>query len=468
MATPLAAGLAALVRQYYTDGFYPTGEAVNANKIASPSAALIKATIINSAAHLTGNVHLGQKKDNKQYWPLTNLPDAGMFDGFGRPDVSKVLMRKGAPWQLKVWDIPGSAGFTGAGATKVYTINEIDLSVLFKTTVVWGDAPARAGGSGNALVNDLDLTVTVKASTSSAYPVGKVLYGNGGNSADHKNNVERVMMQGTGTVSVDITVTAYAVPVSTPHGQGFALVATGQWGPPPPIPTSCDAVSPYPSFPVGVSATLSLTGTKFGQCNAQVAVTTGSTTNQYTPTGTGTAKEFTFTPSAPGVINIQFQGCANTTGSVAACPPVFASAISAQATVTVTTDMPTAAADVASLKTKIRSALAGALFCNVNQIYNLQLAAGSVVASFNFLQAGEGTATPDAMMTDYAAAAGDARLSTQFRNQNLVVSAASGNNVTYPVKQPTPEENIVSAASPAVSLVLPALAALLAAMACLL
>ena len=48
-SSPTIAGAAALVRQYYTDGFYPTGVATPSNRF-TPSAALMKATII-AAAH---------------------------------------------------------------------------------------------------------------------------------------------------------------------------------------------------------------------------------------------------------------------------------------------------------------------------------------------------------------------------------------------------------------------------------
>ena len=46
MATPVAAGAAALVRQYFTDGFYPTGERTPRDGF-EPTSALVKATLIN-------------------------------------------------------------------------------------------------------------------------------------------------------------------------------------------------------------------------------------------------------------------------------------------------------------------------------------------------------------------------------------------------------------------------------------
>ncbi|MCK5378320.1 MAG: S8 family serine peptidase, partial [Acidobacteria bacterium] len=51
MASPGAAGLAALVRQYYSDGWYPTGAATPADAL-NPSAALLRATLINSGQQM--------------------------------------------------------------------------------------------------------------------------------------------------------------------------------------------------------------------------------------------------------------------------------------------------------------------------------------------------------------------------------------------------------------------------------
>src|SRR5678816_4484436 len=53
MASPGAAGMAALVRQYYSDGFFPTGAAVAADAM-TPSAALVKATLLNSTHAMAG------------------------------------------------------------------------------------------------------------------------------------------------------------------------------------------------------------------------------------------------------------------------------------------------------------------------------------------------------------------------------------------------------------------------------
>ena len=50
VATPVAAGGAIIVRQYFTDGFYPTGFPVVGN-VYLPSAPLLKAVILGAAAY---------------------------------------------------------------------------------------------------------------------------------------------------------------------------------------------------------------------------------------------------------------------------------------------------------------------------------------------------------------------------------------------------------------------------------
>lgn len=55
MATPVMAGAAALVRQYFADGFYPTGKKTASDGF-SPSAALVKAMLVSSASLITGDM----------------------------------------------------------------------------------------------------------------------------------------------------------------------------------------------------------------------------------------------------------------------------------------------------------------------------------------------------------------------------------------------------------------------------
>jgi len=72
MATPLVAGHTAIIRQYFMDGFYPTGVAGNAAHI--PSGPLMKAIMLGGACDMQGNT--------EQYLPLEDSPS--MRQGFGR------------------------------------------------------------------------------------------------------------------------------------------------------------------------------------------------------------------------------------------------------------------------------------------------------------------------------------------------------------------------------------------------
>ena len=51
MATPIVAGAAVLVRQYFTDGYYPAGVKTAENEF-EPMGALLKAVIVNSGRPL--------------------------------------------------------------------------------------------------------------------------------------------------------------------------------------------------------------------------------------------------------------------------------------------------------------------------------------------------------------------------------------------------------------------------------
>jgi len=89
MAAPLCAAAAALIRQFYQEG-YLSG-AKDTSKGFNPSAALVKATLIHSTKALDGYVHLLSKH---MYWPL-NYQDGHTFSlqrtymqGFGRVDLS--------------------------------------------------------------------------------------------------------------------------------------------------------------------------------------------------------------------------------------------------------------------------------------------------------------------------------------------------------------------------------------------
>lgn len=214
-SSPTIAGAAALVRQYYTDGFYPTGVATPSNAI-TPSAALLKATLIAAARQSpTRNYGLGPDHDS--------LPVPSNEQGFGFPVLDDALYFPGDKTKLAVFDVPLGSGLT-QGTSTSRTI-DVAAGTALKAVLVWTDPPAvaRTGtDSTSNLVNDLDLRVIT--------PSGDVHFGNEAIHAgqrDHLNNVEAVTI--TAPVSGTYTFAVDATNIGSGPRQGYALVVTGDF-----------------------------------------------------------------------------------------------------------------------------------------------------------------------------------------------------------------------------------------------
>src|SRR5262249_57986659 len=102
-SSPMVAGAALLVRQYFTDGYYPSG-ARNAPNGFNPSNALIKAIILNSGRNMTGrytandgtNGAGGPLPNFGQGWGRIALDDALYFTGDRRHLTLLAHIRNGA------------------------------------------------------------------------------------------------------------------------------------------------------------------------------------------------------------------------------------------------------------------------------------------------------------------------------------------------------------------------------------
>ena len=211
-SSPAVAGAAALVRQYYTDGFYPTGSARVANRF-TPSAALLKATIIASARSVTYVENGGT---------FNNVTPAPSYEqGFGFPVLDDALYFSGDATKLRVLDVPMTSGLE-AGQTQTIRLLSMSRSPL-KVVLVWTDPPgvARAAtDTTSQLVNDLDLRVTDPASV--------VRYGNDSlhpGQPDRLNNVEVVSIAQPNGGVYTITISANAI--RSGARQNFALVVVG-------------------------------------------------------------------------------------------------------------------------------------------------------------------------------------------------------------------------------------------------
>ncbi len=194
-STPQVAGAAALVRQFLIGKGEP------------PTAALVKALLLNTTTYMTGERAGGDLPQARQGWGLLNLNRA--FD-----TTPKILVNQ-------------TNTFTDSGQQFVITGEVKDSTQPFRVTLAWTDAPGFSGAA--PWVNDLDLEVTIN---------GQVYRGNNflgqdsqpGGDADTKNNVEGVWLPaGTvGTFVVRVRATNIAGDGVPANGdstdQDFALV----------------------------------------------------------------------------------------------------------------------------------------------------------------------------------------------------------------------------------------------------
>jgi subtilisin family serine protease len=206
MASPGAAGLTALVRQYYIDGWYPSGTKTPANGF-TPSNALLKATVVNSAQAMTGT-GTTPIPSNCQGWGRMLLDDALFFN----TDARKLQV---------VDDSTGFAsGSVNVDKTFTYTVNSNTQSL--KVTLAWTDFPSTPAANPH-LNNDLDLIVTGPGGTFKGNVFSSGVSVTGGN-ADRRNNLEQVFLTVPAAGTYTVTVRA----INVPNGpQPFALVVTG-------------------------------------------------------------------------------------------------------------------------------------------------------------------------------------------------------------------------------------------------
>jgi len=206
-ASPTIAGAAALVRQYYTEGFYPTGVATPSNQF-TPSAALLKATII-AAAH-----RIADKQTSST--DTVALPTPSAEQGFGFPVLDDALYFPGDRPKLRVVDTPLASGLAQNESSTIRL--NIRAGTPFKAVLVWTDPAGVVRGNSDStaeLVNDLDLTVTT--------PSGSLLNGNG--HPDRLNNVEAVSIDAPENGTYTITINA--THIAQGPRQSYALVITG-------------------------------------------------------------------------------------------------------------------------------------------------------------------------------------------------------------------------------------------------
>jgi len=202
MATAVVSGCAALVREHLA----ATGHA-------EPSAALVKAILINGANPLTGSDATADPRGDPNY-----------NQGFGAVCMTTSIPGPGVPeLRLEFRDEDPARELAQSGECFSYEL-EADPNLPLRICLVWTDRALRVRGVQNAL----DLTVTHE-------PTEMQWLGNQGRPTfwpeehDHTNNAQRVVITGVEPGTYTIRVGGYSL---TDRTQPFALVVSGALRPP--------------------------------------------------------------------------------------------------------------------------------------------------------------------------------------------------------------------------------------------
>ncbi len=232
MSTPGMAGQVGQVRHYYEGGWYPSGSSSSADGF-NPSAALVRATIINGAVEMTGSG--AYTNDNR-------FPNGDQ--GYGRSLLDRAMYFQGDSRRSIAFDSwnEGVALSTGQSWSMEFQVDDPSQDV--EVSLAWSDyrGPSGASPSNPAIVNDLDLELTAPDGTrytGNAYTGSNPGYSqpnpssnpwNGLRTGEHDGlNVEENILllpdqNGVSSGTYELTVSAHQVTEGT---QPFAVVVTG-------------------------------------------------------------------------------------------------------------------------------------------------------------------------------------------------------------------------------------------------
>jgi len=208
-AAPEVAGLAAIVRDYFVAGFYPTGSATPANTL-NPTGALVKAVILASGEDMstvaspTNTINnIGKRYSNDV--------------GYGRANLSGVLhVGSGAPF---LWVKNNDA--LGSGLTKSSFYNINGNGTALRVMLAFYDA------AGNALQKDADLKVKING----VDYWGNNLTGGWSTSAtstrDHTNTTEGVFLDAAHGLPASGSIQVDVIGFNNPGGMTYSLAVVG-------------------------------------------------------------------------------------------------------------------------------------------------------------------------------------------------------------------------------------------------
>ncbi|CAI8220240.1 MAG: Serine protease AprX [Methanobacteriota archaeon] len=286
MATPNAAGAAALVREYLTE----------VAQRASPQGALMKAILI-----------LGAQDIGTRDIPNNN-------EGWGRINLQNSIAPTGG---RGIW-VDDRSTLSNSGTSLEYNINVTSPGSPFKVVLAWSDHMG-SRFSSKQLVNDLNLEVEA--------PDGTIYLGNmfqngrsvTGGTSDDTNNVEVVLVDNAQTGLWKITVAD--VQHGGPRSQMFAIAASGVGINdlrPDVVPTPGSLITSNPIPNVGEEVQLSyeirnIGNTEANNFDVELKVDGASVDSYELSLGTGakTVLTWDWTPDSSGVKEISIHADSN-------------------------------------------------------------------------------------------------------------------------------------------------------------
>ena len=220
MAAPGVAAAAALVRQYYMEGFHVAGNRQAAAGF-HPSSALVKATILQSGHQIRQQTMIYGSYSSLRWSKPSHSPS--YEQGYGLMDLSSALSFTHSPFTS--YPIDRQVVDDGDHLDFCFTTeSNIATDAHFRATLVWTDPPGYPYAA-KALVNNLDLSIITTD--------GKYFYGNVPNSSDGHldtvNNVEQITLKDLGVVAPPTAELVVRVSgTDVPEGpQVFALLVSG-------------------------------------------------------------------------------------------------------------------------------------------------------------------------------------------------------------------------------------------------
>jgi hypothetical protein len=235
MATPLVAGAAVLLRQYFADGVYPNAANVPDTEqmdLGTPTASLLRALLTSSALPLRG-VYPRQ--------PFRSAAERIDASGYGRVSLDRVLEHERVQLAVLSNEQLESEVTRQASQTWCLSVHGAVYDSLV-VTLAYADYPSSPLGAAS-LVNDLSLRVTT--ADGRRYAVNEQV------EPEQRSTIERVVI-GDQQPQLQITVDVDALGFG--DSQSYSLVAV--------LVRSVDAASGQP-----VAATLSVGGPhRNGQC----------------------------------------------------------------------------------------------------------------------------------------------------------------------------------------------------------